>query len=150
MIVAFFGHRDFVANNETKGAILSILNSEIGENNAEFFLGGYGGFDSFAYSVCKEYRLSHGNSSLTFVTPYMTEQYQKNHLAELSANFDSIIYPEIEAVPKRFAISYRNRYIARRADLIICYVKREYGGAYQAVKYATSLGKRIINIASSK
>ena len=32
----------------------------------------------------------------------------------------------------------------------ICYVKREYGGAFQAIKYAKEKGKMIINIAEKK
>jgi hypothetical protein len=37
-----------------------------------------------------------------------------------------------------------------RADIVICYVKREYGGAFQAIKYAERKDKRVINLADIK
>ena len=33
------------------------------------------------------------------------------------------------------------------ADTVIAYVKRPYGGAYSAYRYAIGRGKRIINLA---
>lgn len=41
----------------------------------------------------------------------------------------------------------RNREMAERADLIICYIEHQSGGAYQAVQYAEKLGKTVINLA---
>lgn len=147
MIVAFFGHRDFISNNEFKEKIKSILNDLVGDNSVEFYLGGYGHFDSFAYLCCKDFTETHNDASLVFVTPYISEEYQRNHLTEITKKYHSVIYPEIENLPRRFAITYRNKYMVEKADLIICYVKREYGGAFQAIKYAERKGKRIINIA---
>lgn len=34
-----------------------------------------------------------------------------------------------------------------RADLIICYIEHEKGGAWQTVKYAIEQGKTVINLA---
>ena len=150
MIVAFFGHRDFIADDEHIEKIISILNDLVGDNAVEFYLGGYGYFDAFAYRCCTSFAKTHRNASLAFVTPYITEEYQRNHLTEIKKQYHSVIYPEIENVPKKFAIAYRNRYMVEKADLIICYVKREYGGAFQAIKYAEIKGKTIINIANGK
>ena len=33
-----------------------------------------------------------------------------------------------------------------RADLLICYVEKEFGGAYQTMQYALKTGKKVINI----
>ena len=150
MIVVFFGHRDFIANDEHREKIISILHDFVGDSAVEFYLGGYGHFDDFAYRCCTSFAKNHENTSLVFVTPYITEEYQRNYLTEVTNKYHSIIYPDIENVPKRFAITYRNRYMVEKADLIICYVKREYGGAFQAIKYAERKGKRIINIAERK
>ena len=147
MIVAFFGHRDFIADDERREKTISILNDFVGDNAVEFYLGGYGRFDAFAYQCCKNFAETHKNASLVFVTPYITEEYQRNHLTEIKNKYHSRISPEIENVPKRFAITYRNRYVAEKTDLIVCCVRREYGGAFQAIKYAKGKGKRIINIA---
>ncbi|MBR2299478.1 MAG: hypothetical protein IJ870_02765 [Alphaproteobacteria bacterium] len=57
-------------------------------------------------------------------------------------------YPaEIADKPPKFAILERNKYIADRADVIICFIKEKTGGAYRAVKRAQKNGKKIINLA---
>lgn len=38
-------------------------------------------------------------------------------------------------------------WMAEQADLILCYIERESGGAYKAVQYAKKLGKEVINLA---
>lgn len=63
-------------------------------------------------------------------------------------------YDEIEICEEssrahfKSAIQIRNRYMVDRADLVICYIDHENGGAYQTVKYAEKQGKKIINIAN--
>ena len=146
MIITFCGHRSFVGSEEYEKKILALLEKTVGDNPADMFLGGYGGFDSFAYEVCKKYKASHPSVSLIFVTPYITEQYQKNHLEFIKNMYDSIIYPEIENKPKRFAVFYRNRYMVEKADIVIACVSNTWGGAYTTYKYAVSKQKRIFNI----
>ena len=51
----------------------------------------------------------------------------------------------ISAHPK-LAITKRNEWMAEQADRVSCYIERESGGAYKAVKYAECLGKQIINL----
>ena len=38
--------------------------------------------------------------------------------------------------------------MAEQANLILCYIERESGGAYKAVQYAKKLDKEIINLAN--
>lgn len=123
------------------------MEKQIGDMKAELYLGGYGEFDSFAYQCCKKYKEIHSNVSIVFVTPYITIEYQKNHLHQMEDKYDYIIYPEIEDKPKRFAITYRNRYMIDCADIVIAYVDHDWGGAYKMYKYAQSKGKPIINLA---
>ena len=145
MKIAFFGHSGFCDSDKYEEQVLSIIDNYACKEKAEFLLGNYGGFDKFAYSCWKKYKDDSGNAPLIFVTPYITEGYRKN-LEYASEIYDCIIYPEIEDKPKRFAICYRNRYMVEQADLIICYIKVKYGGAYQAIRYAKRLGKKIINV----
>ena len=145
MTVSFFGHRTFVPNDELKFKILEdIKSTALGENTC-FLLGGYGGFDSFAFSVAKEYKKLYCDTKLFFVTPYISETYQKNKTSVYADEVDEIIYPPLEKVPHKFAIAYRNRYMVNMSDIVIFYVKRNFGGAYQAMQYAKKKGKRIIN-----
>ena len=144
MKIAFFGHSCFQASEALAKQLVSLLECVTGEREVEFYLGGYGEFDAFALECCKTYRSSHKNASLVFVTPYITHSYQKRH--GLNKVFDYIIYPEIEDKPKRFAITYRNRWMVESADFVICAISQHRGGAYQAFRYAVRLGKPIYNL----
>ncbi len=146
MIITFFGHSDFVRTDEYEQKLLSVLEERVGNSPADMYLGGYGNFDSFALECCKKYKQTHPNITLIFVTPYLNASYQLNHLNFLKTVYDTIIYPEIENKPPKFAISHRNKYMAENADLVICYITRTRGGAYSAYKYAERKGKEIFNL----
>ena len=75
--------------------------------------------------------------SLVFVTPYLN--FENSNLM-----YDYVIYPEIEDKPLRFAITYRNRYMVEKAEYIIFYLNREWGGAYQSYKYAKQKKKDLL------
>lgn len=150
MIITFCGHSDFLKTENYEKELLAILEKEVGNSSAEFYLGGYGNFDDFAYSCCKKFKEMNTNVSLVFVTPYITPEYQKNHLEFQKTKYDSILYPPIEKAPLRFAISYRNKYMVESSDLVIAFIEHEYGGAYQTYKYAKKKGKKIYNLTKQK
>ena len=147
MILTFCGHADFHKTPDLESRMLTLLAEHVGDTPAEFYLGGYGGFDSFAYEVASQYQKTHPQVSRIFVTPYLSVEYQRTHLTEAAARYDLILYPEPERVPPRFAITYRNRYMVEQADLVIAYVCRARGGAYQAYRHALRKGKTVINLA---
>ena len=150
MIITFCGHAEFIKTEEYENKILDFLEDRIGYSSAEVYLGGYGGFDNFAYDCWKKYKQTHPNLSLVFITPYMTVEYQKSHLEYQRTRYDDIIYPEIEDKPKRFAISYRNKWMVERADLVVAFVEHAWGGAYATYKYAKRKGKFVFNIGNFK
>lgn len=143
MIVTFCGHAQFTGAKEYEKRILSFLEEKIGNQFAEMYFGGYGSFDWFVYECCKKYKEMHPNVSLIFVTPYLNID---NQLIQ-EKKYDSIIYPEIENKPKRYAITYRNKYMVEKADYVIAYVSHDWGGAYTTYRYAKKLGKEIFNLA---
>ena len=146
MIITFFGHSIFSKSAEYEQKILEYLETNVGDKPTDAYLGGYGDFDELAYDCCKKYKATHPNFSLIFVTPYMTEEYQKNRLEYLKNMYDAIVYPEIEYKPPKLAIIYRNRWMADKADLVICGILCECGGAYKAYEYAKRMGKSIFNV----
>ena len=77
-----------------------------------------------------------------------TESYQKNHLSYIKESYDEILYPPLEGVPYRFAISARNKWLVENSDLIVFFVRRRFGGAYTAYLHAKKKGKQIINLCS--
>lgn len=146
MIITFFGHAQFTGSVECEQKILSFLEEKVGNNSVEIYLGGYGEFDSFAYDCCKKYKETHPNVSLIFITPYMTIEYQQNHLEHQKTRYDKIIFPEIEDKPLKFSIVYRNQWMVEQADYIICGISHEWGGAYKAYRYAKRKKKYIFNV----
>lgn len=148
MIVTFCGHSDFIGTKEYEEKLLSVLEKAVGNKPAQMYLGGYGGFDEFAFNCCKKYKENHPEVSLIFVTPYLTLEYQKNNLEYKKALYYYILYPPIENIPMRFAIIYRNRYMVDSADFIIAYINHTFGGAYRTFKYAVQKNKLISNIGS--
>ena len=67
-----------------------------------------------------------------------------------SGLYDVSIYPPLENVPLRYAISRRNEWMVNEADLVIAYIKNTYGGAYKSFLYAKKKGKTVINLAEIK
>lgn len=147
MIVTFCGHAHFSGSEEYEKKILSFLEEKIGDQPADMYLGGYGGFDGFAYDCCKKYQKMHPNVSLVYVTPYLTGVHQKKHLDYQQTRYDFILYPEIEDKPARFAISYRNKYMVEKADYVVAFVSHDWGGAYTTYKHAKRNGKEVFNLA---
>ena len=141
MTITFCGHSTFNKTDEYEHELLEILENTVGDAPAEFFLGGYGNFDSFAYSCCKKYKGKHPKASLVFVTPYLRID------PTYAALYDSVVYPDIEDKPLKFAITYRNKYMVEKSDIVIAFIDHEWGGAYKTYVYAKRKGKRVINLA---
>lgn len=142
MRICFFGHRDFLITDELEKKLISVLYENLHED-CEFFFGGYGVFDNLAYK-CVSRLTSCYKIQKTFVTPYITESYLKNQVEYDRYKYDQVVYPEIEKVPYKFAISARNKWMVEQSDLVICYITRSHGGAYQAVRHAKNIQKQII------
>lgn len=144
MKITFFGHRTFVSQAKYKKKIMLLLEDIIGDEDVEFYLGGYGAFDNLSLGCCYEYKKNHPSATIFFVTPYISESYDR--LKTAKKDFDHIIYPSLESIPPKFAITHRNKYMVNISDVVIAYIHHEYGGAYQAYRYAIKTKKRTFNI----
>ncbi len=140
MIVAFCGHSYFLKTAEMENTLLSILQERVGDEPCDFYLGGYGSFDSFARECCKKYQQEHPTVRLVLILPYLNRPIPQKDL------YDATVYPEIEAKPKRFAILYRNKWMVERASLVIAYINHTWGGAYTTYLHARRRKKAIINL----
>ena len=142
MKISFFGHRNFVCDEKYEKRVFDILvkaKNNAQDEHIEFLLGGYGNFDRFALNCAKDFRSVINDVTITLVTPYINYQ--------CTEGYDSVLYPSLENVPRKFAIIYRNRAMVEKSDMIIAFITHRFGGAYEAVKYAKSKGKTIINLA---
>lgn len=151
--VAFFGHRDFYAHYQCEKKLIPILKELIRTKEyVDFLVGRNGEFDIFAASSVKRARndLWDNNSSLVLVLPYLTAEYRNNEKSFEEYYNEIQICEESSMAHYKSAMQIRNREMVDRADLIICYIERKKGGAYQSLQYAKKAGKQIINLADEK
>ena len=144
MIISFCGHSTYITNEQDKRRILELLEDLGKTEHIDFYLGGYGNFDSFARLCAKEYQKTHPDSKLYFITPYLDDHYSKLEYAE--ELYDGTIYPELENVPRRYAISKRNEWIVNHSDYVIAYISHTFGGAYKTLLYAKKHNKPYTNL----
>ena len=151
MIITFVGHGTLNISRELSAEIKKAIEDNIvDKTHVTFYCGGYGDFDNHCARLCREIKKEIQNCEIIFVTPYITPS-QQNKIKYLidTKLYDDTIYPPLEDVLPRFAITKRNEWMIDKADLIIAFVNHEYGGAYKAIKYAQRKLKRIINLSNS-
>ncbi len=138
MICTFFGHRD------APESICASLTNQIedlilhhGVNT--FYYGNHGNFDAMVARELKKAKRNHPNISCILVLAYLPTQPLTD---------TETLFPEgIELVPKRFAISFRNRFMINASQFVIGYVQRRIGGAAQFFALAKKRGLKTINLA---
>ena len=79
---------------------------------------------------------------ITLVLPYVLKdiEYYEKYYDEI------IIPPSLQKSHPKSAITKRNKWMIENSDLILFFVEREKGGAYEALKYAKKLGKEIVDL----
>ena len=138
----FLGHRD--CPNSIKMKLRDTLIDLI-ENHAVdmFYVGQQGAFDAMVRSVLKE---------LVSVYPHINYAVVMERLPPKQDEFDTRDYsdtmlPEgIETVHPRFAISWRNKWMLKRADFVVSYITHSWGGAAQFADMAKRQKKTVINL----
>ena len=135
----FFGHRD--TPSEIEAELRLVLTDLIkNENVTVFYVGNNGSFDYMAKRVLEDLSVIYP-INYNIVLPYLP--VKKNEYE----NFENTVFPEgLEAVPKRFAVSYRNKWMIEQSDVVVTYVTRNFGGAWQFKKMAEKKGRRIIEL----
>lgn len=136
----FFGHRDCY---EEVSSVLTVTieNLILNHNVTHFYVGNQGNFDRIAWRVLKQLKKRHPQIHPSLVLAYFPDGMQKQE-------FEPTILPEgIENCPKRFTISFRNKWMLKSAEYVIVYVKHTHGGAWQFAELAKKHGKTVINIA---
>ena len=148
MIISFAGHALVPYEEKVKEIVKEQLRDNISvDERILCYLGGYGAFDKICASVCRELKMENPKIELIYITPYLNFSEQaKIKEAQEMGTYDRSIYPPIENVPPKYAISKRNEWMMSNSDLIIVYVKHTFGGAYKSLQVAKRRKKRIINI----
>ena len=149
--VAFFGHRyidnPFKVEELLEGHIRKLINEK---EYVDFIVGRNGEFDQCVSSTVRRVRknVRDDNSALVLVLPYATAEYINNEESFHDYYTDVEISYKASVVHPKSAIQIRNREMVDRADLIICYIEHNEGGAYKTMKYALERDKTVINLSS--
>lgn len=141
MTAIFFGHSNAPSDLEPRleKAVIRLIEEN---ENITFLVGTHGRFDEMARAVLKRLASQYPNMNYHIVLAYLPVKKEDNQFEELPT-----MLPEgIESVPKKFAISYRNNYMVKECDTVICYITHDWGGAAQFVDKARRKGKNIINL----
>lgn len=143
-VCTFFGHRD--CPDSVLSSLRAAVFDMIANHSVEcFYVGNHGNFDRLALQVLREAKTAYPQIRYAVVLAYLPE---KNDPVALPA--EETLFPEgIETVPKRFAISWRNRWMINRAEYVVCYITHSWGGAAQCVREAKRKHRQIINLSES-
>ncbi len=139
MTVIFFGHKD--TPKEIEPTLRTTLVDLIENHGANvFYVGNNGSFDTMV-------RRQLENLSQTYPITYsVVLAYLPGKKSEHD-NLTNTILPEgIEAVPRRFAISWRNKWMVEQSDVVVTYVTHSFGGAAQFKALAERQRKTVIEL----
>lgn len=135
----FFGHKD--TPKETEPTLrATLLDLIINKNVSVFYVGNNGNFDAMVRNKLKELSVIYP-IKYNVVLAYLPDTKNKDD------DMSDTIYPErLENVPKRFAISWRNKWMIKQSDIVISYVTHSFGGAAQFKELAQKQGKTVIEL----
>ena len=148
MVITFVGHSLVSAQDKIKQEVKEQIKANmLKTEQSVFYNGGYGDFDNVCAIACKELKKECPDIEIVYISPYISPSEQEK-IKELQrcGLCDATIYPPIEGVPLKFAISKRNEWMVTSADLIIAYVNHSFGGAYKSLQIAKRRKKKIINL----
>ena len=139
MTVTFFGHKDTPKNIEP--TLRTTLVDLIENHDAtEFYVGNNGNFDTMV-------RRQLENLSQTYPITYnIVLAYIPTKKSEYDSFTNTLLPEGIETIPKRFAISYRNKWMVEQSDVVVTYVTHSFGGAAQFKEMAERQGKTVIEL----
>lgn len=138
MIVTLCGHAQISQVEEVEKWLYAVSESLIEQGAVTFYLGGYGAFDGLAASVLREQKKRYPQIELVLVLAYLNDRRD-------TSGYDRTVYPPLEAVPRRFAISHRNRWVVEVSDVVVAYVPHDWGGAATTLRCAKQKAKQIIS-----
>ena len=134
----FIGHHD--AGNE----LLPMMKDSIERHITEYgvtalCVGHYGNFDRMAARLLAEAKADHPEITIHLLTPY----HPFERPVDVPDGFDGTFYPpEMESIPRQYAISRANRYMIQNSTHLIAYAYHALGGAGKLVKGARVLEKK--------
>lgn len=141
----FFGHRQVFhkINTELEKLIFHLIEEK---GVTTFLVGGYGEFDSKCSEAVDSAKRKYPYIKLYLIKPYFSNELNINK-EYYYACYDDIIIPDILAgIHYKAVIGVRNKWMIDQSQYVIAYLRRDFGGAYDAVKYANKKNVQVLNI----
>ena len=147
MVCTFFGHRKIYNQKEIEPILRSTLVDLVERQGAaKFYVGNHGDFDSMVQRVLAELSIVYPITCY-IVLAYLPGEKKRE---EKTYKLATILPDEIERVPKRVAILFRNNWMLRQADCVITYVSHDIGnGSARFKALAEKQGKKVIELSQS-
>lgn len=151
-VCTFAGHREVFSSSieaDIDCALEEIIQTD---DDFIFYSGGMGEFDKKCESAVRRIKRTHPERSirLVLVLPYLTHEINRDKEYFESCYDDIVVPTELMGVHYKAAIKKRNRWMVDRADKILAYIYRDFGGAFDTVKYAYRMGKPVLNPAEKE
>ena len=139
MIVTFCGHSQIYDKDTIRKRLTDEIHELLRTGHRKFYLGGYGDFDNLSAVVLDELKSDWPDMERFLILPYPDKQVD-------TSLYDGTLYPPLENVPKRFAISRRNKWMVENSSVMVACVDHDWGGAAKTLEHAVKKGLQIINI----
>lgn len=148
-VCTFAGHREVYHSCVDKCVRLLIDMILDQHDNVMFYNGGMGAFDDICAKAVNAAKPEYPQNSIQniLVAPYLSRMLNERK-AYYKTMYDHIlVLRESEGAHYKRAIQVRNRWMTQQSDLVIAYLIRNFGGAYDMARYAVKNGIRVINVA---
>lgn len=145
----FAGHREVLHANIRENLYALLLELVAMDTQFCFLAGGMGQFDAMAEAAVRRLKRAFPEKEirLVLVLPYMKRSVSE-HPEIYHGRYDEIIIPENSATEHfKRAITVRNRWMAEQAQVLIAYVYRNFGGAFEMAEYAKGLAREVLFVA---
>ena len=139
-VCTFFGHRQ--CPDSIKPQLYEALTELITQNNVSmFYVGNQGQFDALVRHVLQQLQEKYLWIDYAVVLAYVPKE--KTDYGDYT---DTMLPEGIELVPPRYAISWRNDWMLKRADYVVTYITHDWGGAAQFARKAAKQGKTVVKL----
>ena len=140
MVCTFFGRKN--APSSVKEKLSEAINDLIKRGYDEFYVGNNGNFDFYVQSVLSD--ITKTNCKVNF-TVVLSRPDEKAIFAEQIFT----LFPDgLEKVPPRFAISKRNDWLIKKAQVVVAYADNRFTNSQKWIEKAKNKGVDVINLAN--
>ena len=140
-ICSFCGHRTIITENLEEKIYANLYNLIKNHGYTAFYSGGMGEFDLLCEQVVRKIKKEYPDIKL-----YRIMYRYKTDMENIKNLVDGIIIPDLGEVYYKKIIDLRNKWMVEVSQCVICYIYKNYGGAYKTMKYAEKLKKNVIII----